>query len=152
MDEHAFDEGIRKNLEVNIIPYIESHPETQYNIFFPPYSILFWNDVLLDNRLEATMNAYRCVCEMLNGYDNVRMYYFPADADTVTDLNNYADYTHYKPEINYYMTTCFKEGGTDQISRDPADENGIEGYLSRVRKMLDEYDFDALNAKIDEYD
>ena len=152
MDEHAFDPGIAKNLEVNIIPYIKAHPETHFHIFFPPYSILFWNDVMLDNRLEATFNAYRCVCDMLLQYDNVRMYFFPAESDIVTDLNNYADYTHYKPEINYYMTTCFdEEMPKDLISKDPYDRTGINTYLDRVRDMLDEYDFETLNAKLEQY-
>ncbi|MCR4789177.1 MAG: hypothetical protein K5888_11370 [Lachnospiraceae bacterium] len=150
MEDHAFDSGIEENLKINIIPYIEGHPETTYHIFFPPYSILFWNDVLLDNRLNATLNAYRCVCDQLSGYDNVYLYYFPAEKETVTDLNNYADYTHYKPDINRYMTECFGNG-TDLISRDKNDENGIEGYLKRVEEMLDGYDFETLNKKLAEY-
>ena len=146
----AFTEGISSNLDANIIPYIKEHPETEYYIFFPPYSILFWNDVYTDNRLRATMNAYRCVYEKLSGFDNVRMFYFPAEKDIVTDLDNYADYTHYKPEINRYMTECFKDG-KDELSPVPGKDRDMEAYLSDMEKILDEYDFDELNRKLDAY-
>ncbi|MCR4990159.1 MAG: hypothetical protein K6A38_04775 [Lachnospiraceae bacterium] len=146
MEGHAFDEGIRQNLRTNIIPYIQNHPETEYYIFFPPYSILFWDDVLKDNRLEATMNAYRSVCEELGGFENVRMFYFPSLKDTVTDLNNYADYTHYRPDVNRFMTECFKDG-TNEIK----DETDIEYYLALMQEIIDEYDFEALDEKLEYY-
>lgn len=142
--ENAFDDGIARNLECNIIPYISAHPETKFYIFFPPYSILFWDDVLIDNRLEATLNAYRLVAKQLGEYDNVSLYYFPADKDIVTDLNNYADYSHYKPDINRYMAESFVNGN------DFVDDN-IDEYLERMRTIINEYDFDELNAKLDSY-
>ena len=107
MDSHGFDEGIMRNLNANIIPYIEAHPETEFVIFFPPYSILFWNDAIMDGHLEASLNSYKCIADALNKYDNVKMYFFPVMAETVTDLNNYADYTHYHPSVNRYMAECF---------------------------------------------
>ena len=146
--EHAFDEPIRKNLTANIIPYIEAHPETEFDIFFPPYSILFFNDVLMDNRLEATMNAYRTVAEELKGYDNVRLFFFPAMTDVISDLNNYADYTHYHPDINRYMTECFKNG--DYEIGNTA-KNSLEAYLERLTELIGVYDFEGLRSKLYEY-
>ena len=40
-----FKDAVEENLQKNILPYIEAHPETEFYIFYPPYSILFWNDV-----------------------------------------------------------------------------------------------------------
>ena len=144
LPEHAFDEGIINNLTCNIIPYIKAHPETEFNIFFPPYSILFWDDVLIDNRLEATLNAYRIVELTLREYENVNMYFFPADKDIITDLNNYADYSHYNPRINRYMAESFVNGN-DIIDGD------MEKYMDSMRKIIEEYDFDKLNSKLKEY-
>jgi hypothetical protein len=41
----------RDNLRVNIIPLIESHPNTDFTIFFPPYSIIFWYFECVENEL-----------------------------------------------------------------------------------------------------
>lgn len=149
MEAHAFDEGIRKNLEINIIPYIESHPETEFIIFFPPYSILFWNDVLIDNRLEATLNAYKTVANELQGFENVSLFFFPSEKEIVTDLNNYADYSHYKPDINRFMTECFVNGKDLIVSND--ENSSIESYIDDMLAIIDAYDFDELNNRLKEY-
>lgn len=65
----------KKNLDINICPYIEANPETEFIIFFPPYSILFWNDVIMENHLDATIEEYRYIAERLNAYANVKVYF-----------------------------------------------------------------------------
>lgn len=143
---HAFDEPIEENLRVNIIPYIEAHPETEFVIFFPPYSILFFNDAIMNSHIEATLNSYRIVEKVLNQYDNVSMYFFPAMTETITDLNNYADYTHYHPDINKYMAECFVDGKYYIAKEDEAGAH-MSDYMEVMDKTLDEYDFEALHAK-----
>lgn len=146
MDPDSFLEPIKANLEANICPYIEEHSETEFVIFFPPYSILFWNDVIMGNRLEATLNAYRCVANKLKDYQNVSMYFFPCYEEVVTDLNNYADYTHYHPSVNRYMTECFVDGEY-KIDAD----NDIEVYIERLTNMINGYDFTPIRRKLEEY-
>lgn len=162
MDENAFDEAIEANLDVNIIPYIENHPETTFTIFFPPYSILFWSDVMMDNHFEATVNAYRCVEKKLNSYENVKMFFFPDMKDIVCDLNNYADYTHYHPKVNRMMTECFAafqdgrddnsyEGKMYYIAKESEEGNHMEDYMEDLMIMLDEYDFSGLRRTLSGY-
>ena len=78
-------------MQENLCPYIERNPDTTFYIFFPPYSILYWNDVMQENHLEATMREYAHIADTLLTYDNVRVFYFPNREEIVTDLNNYAD-------------------------------------------------------------
>lgn len=158
MDEHAFDSAIEENLDVNIIPYIEEHKDTEFVIFFPPYSILFWNDVMMDNHLEATLNAYRCVEKKLNSFDNVKMYFFPGMSQIVCDLNNYADYTHYHPKVNRMMTEYFAKGDKGDISsdiyyisKDEEDGKHMEDYINDMLITLDEYDFSGLRKTLSGY-
>ncbi|MCR5502278.1 MAG: hypothetical protein K6F53_04675 [Lachnospiraceae bacterium] len=155
MDPEEFVLPIEKNLDVNIIPFIEAHPETEFVIFFPPYSILFWDNVLTENHLEATIRAYETAERKLNGYENVTMYFFPAEEKIVTDLNNYADYTHYHPRYNRYMAECFSDGtdviGKSGSGRAPDDGTDMKGYIEKLRGMIAEYDFDTLNEKLREY-
>lgn len=137
----AYLESVERNLEQNICPYIEQNPDTVFYIFFPPYSILYWNDVMCENHLEATMAEYQYIAERVLSYENVRVFFFPDQEQIVTDLNNYADYTHYHRDINYYMTECFADGTCEIKTPKEMDQ-----ALQRVRLILDEFDFVSLFA------
>lgn len=135
----AYIESTDRNLQVNLCPYIEQNPDTDFYIFFPPYSILFWNDVMQENHLEATMREYAYIAQTLLAYDNVRIFYFPGQESIVTDLNNYADYTHYHRDINRYMTECFADGSCEVTC---AEE--MAQALEETRDMIERFDFEAL--------
>lgn len=157
---------VEANLSANICPYIEANPDTEFVIFFPPYSILYWNDVLEENHLEATLEEYRYITERLNAYDNVTVYFFPACEEIICDLNHYADYSHYHPRFNRFMTECFASGSY-RVSKETAgqtasqnteenlqkadvqpEEKTIDEYLEEMRRIVDHYDFDTLHEKI----
>lgn len=137
----AYIAGTDQNLQVNLCPYIEQNPDTTFYIFFPPYSILYWNDVKQENHMEATMREYAYIAQTLLAYDNVRVFYFPNQEEIVTDLNNYADYTHYHRDINRYMTECFARGNCEVTC---AEE--MAQALDETRDMIERFDFEALFA------
>lgn len=143
----AYIPSVKANLDANICPFIEDNAGTQFVVFFPPYSILYWNDVLKENHLEATMEEYRCIAERLNEYDNVEVYFFPDREDIILDLNHYADYSHYHPDYNRFMTECFTNG-TGLVAKS-SDKEGktIDEYLSHMREIVDEFDFEGLLAR-----
>lgn len=103
----AFADRIAANLETYILPHIENMPDTEFTIFFPPYSVLYWYNRYADGSLEAVLAAEKQVIGTLLAYPNVKIYYFQNDFDYITDLDNYCDYTHYRHEMNDYMTECF---------------------------------------------
>jgi hypothetical protein len=140
--KEAYIDSVRLNLETNICPYIEKNPDTAFTVFFPPYSILYWNDVMRENHLEATMEEYRYIADKMLTYDNVRVFYFPDQEWIVTDLNNYADYTHYHRDINYYMTQCFADG-TCEITT----PQEMEEAIARMRQVIEDFDFEELFSK-----
>ena len=135
----AYIESTDKNLRANLCPYIEQNPDTVFYIFFPPYSILYWNDVIQENHLEATMAEYAHIVETLLVYDNVRIFYFPNQEEIVTDLNNYADYIHYHRDINRYMTECFANGTCEVTC---AEEMALA--LDETQDMIGRFDFETL--------
>lgn len=128
----------KENLDVNILPYVEQHPDTEFYFFFPPYSILYWHNIMQENTLEATLVQYQYVADRLLDYDNVHLFYFQ-NMDEVTDLNNYADYSHYKPEINKYMVECFKSGDHEVTS-----STKMKDELSKMRGIIDGFNFEEL--------
>lgn len=139
--ENAYLESVELNLAENLCPYIEQNPDTVFYIFFPPYSILYWNDVMCENHLDATIAEYQYIADRVLAYDNVRVFYFPDQEWIVTNLDNYADYTHYHRDINYYMTQCFANGSCEITS-----EEKMEQALNNTRLLIEKFDFEELFA------
>ena len=139
MDTELLIPQTKENLDVNILPFIRDNPDTEFYVFFPPYSILYWNNVITENHLDATMRQYEFAAEEFLKYDNVRLFYFQNMEDVVTDLNNYADYTHYKPDINRYMTQCFADG-----NHEIKDITQFKEELDDMRAIIERFSFDKL--------
>jgi len=93
-----------------IVPYIEAHPDVEFDFYAPPYSILYWDDCVLHGRLTAEICTLNRVYEKLLSYENVRIFYFQNDFDIITNLYNYKDYSHYDQPINYLIYESIRDG------------------------------------------
>ena len=139
LPKEYFEEQICVNMKENILPYIEAHPDTRFVIFYPPYSILFWNDCINQNKVEATLHEYEIISEMLLEYDNTEIFFFADEEDIITDLNNYADYTHYHPRYNDWMVRCFADG-TDRVRS----MDDVMTHTGHMRDIAVNFDFGEL--------
>lgn len=142
----AYAKAAEKNLAANICPYIEANRDTRFVIFFPPYSILFWNDVLQENHLQATLEEYRYIANRLNDYDNVEVYFFPDREEIICDLNNYADYSHYHPRFNRYMAECFVNK-TNLVAKEGQEGKTIDEYLLHMQQIAESFDYEELLSR-----
>lgn len=123
----------------NITKYIEEYPNTQFKIFFPPYSIVNWDLIIRAGKLEDAIEVTECVMRDLLKYENVELYYFQNIDEIITNLDNYKDYAHYKEEINYYIFESMCKTGEHRITK--------ENYMQEIKKMNDivsNYDYDKL--------
>lgn len=127
----------RQNLK-NIMPHIESHPETEFYIFFSPYSILYWDDTQRNGTTQATIAALRLAMNTLLEQENVKLFYFQNVEEIVTNLDNYKDYTHYGPNINRLMLECMKNG-EHRVTKDT-----MEAELEQMYRLAVEFDYEAL--------
>ena len=114
------------NMENYILPYIEEMEDTQFVIFFPPYSILYWYDCMAEGSTQAYMAEIEQITKMLLVYPNVKVFYFQNHYDYITNYDNYCDYTHYNYDMNDYMTRCFADG-THQLT--------LENYQTVLQEM-----------------
>lgn len=89
--------------------------------------------------MEATLREYAHIAETVLAYDNVRVFYFPNREEIVTDLNNYADYTHYHARYNRFMAECFADGTCEVKS---AEE--MAKALEETQDMVERFDFESL--------
>lgn len=131
-------ERIEKNLETNILPYIEAHPETTFTCFYPPYSILYWNNVVRAKELKLVIEKYRTMTERLLEYENVEVFFFQNREEIICNLNNYADYTHYHGRICEYMVNAFAEG-KHRVTKD-----NLEQELEILYNLASEYDYEEI--------
>ena len=118
------------------IEQIRSHPDVTFYLYAPPYSILFWDDVVLRGNATATICVQEREYKKLLECDNVRLFYFQDDKDIITDLGNYRDYSHYKEDINYYMYEAMRDG-THEITQDTYYDVLLDMYNFAV-----EYDYE----------
>lgn len=137
-DTQLFLDRIEQNLEVNILPFIEAHPETTFTIFYPPYSILYWNNVCREKGLETVIAKYRYMSERLLAYDNVELFFFQNQEDVICNLHNYADYTHYHGRVCRYMVECFASGQR-RVTLD-----NLEEELEILYQLAANYDYEAI--------
>lgn len=138
VDADIFIEAIDKNLDVNILPYIEAHPETTFHIFYPPYSILYWYNQTRQNSLDAVIEKYRFMTNRFLEYDNVEVYFFQNQEEVICNLNNYADYTHFHGRICDYMVQCFANGDR-RVTKE-----SLEEELSVLYDLTVDYDYEAI--------
>lgn len=137
-DTQVFIEGIEQNLETNICPFIEEHPETTFTIFYPPYSILYWNNVVRQKELDTVIEKYRYMTKRLLEYPNVEVFFFQNQENIICNLNNYADYTHYHGRICEYMVECFASGER-QVTLD-----NLEEEIQVLYSLASTYDYEAI--------
>lgn len=63
-DAAAFRENAARNLAV-VEGWLRAHPDTEFDIFFPPYSILFWDKTARLGQTEAMLSALEQACNTL---------------------------------------------------------------------------------------
>lgn len=128
-------EFLKQNLE-NILLEINSHPETEYIILFPPYSMLWWDCGYKNGLGELYFKVLENTLPALADCENVKLYYFQADRDIVCNLDNYMDMIHYRPEINRYMLESVT-AGSHQVSGEDVEEC-LQTMRSTYEYIIDE--------------
>lgn len=93
-----------------ITEMVTAHPDTEFVFFFSPYSFVWWDNIYRYGDTEAYIFNMKKCCEELLSYDNVRVFYFLTDEDTVTNLDNYMDVLHFSPEVNKHVVDMISEG------------------------------------------
>ena len=118
------------NVEHNIVPFVEAHPDTEFLFFFPPYSLVRWYGFYRGRTLAYHLSQAEAVAARLSGYPNVRLYDFRARTDWILDLSHYIDDYHYGPEINAAMAEDIAAGRCRVT--DPAEARESSAVITRL--------------------
>ena len=132
-----YKQNILENCE-RIGKYIKENPETEFNIFFPPYSILFYDMHSRNGDLEAIINGQEMLAEYLIQFSNVKLSAFSTEKDIICNLDNYKDYSHYSEKINEYIAEEMKRE-SKLLNKDNYKE-----YFSNAREFFMNYNYDEI--------
>ena len=99
-------ERMRASFEANIAALIEQYPGTEFNIVFPPYSIVVWADFAQRRQLEVSLAFKRHVFERIGARRNVRIFDMQWDGDITQNLDLYTDIYHFNPTINRQLLSA----------------------------------------------
>lgn len=136
MQKDVYIEKTEYNLETYILPYIAEMKDTEFIVFYPPYSILYWYNHMAAGDLEAILHQTEYITERLLQYPNVKVFQFQNEYEYMTNFDNYSDYTHYRHEMNDYMTTCFA-GGENELTTD-----NYKQVFCEMRDYLMSFDYE----------
>lgn len=137
MPEDAYLTYTEENLSV-MVRWFQAHPDTKFEIFFSPYSILAWDRSIRRGDLDARFAALERACQVLTSYENARLHAPLFSQGMVTELNNYCDYVHHSGEAGKWVlgNVC----GENFLLRA---ENVAEA-LADWRAFVLNYDYDSL--------
>ena len=102
--ELFYSENLRKNLDQNILSLVDSHPETTFVFYMVPYSIFYWYMEKQNGLIDADFYNVKTALGEILSRRNTEVHFFQDEEEIITNLDNYRDYTHFKPEINSWMS------------------------------------------------
>lgn len=94
---------IQENVTENFVKLAKDYPDTTFYLFFPPYSICYWEALTRTKQLNLQLNAQKIAVELLLTTQNVQVYDFSYRTDITANLDNYTDTLHYGEWINSEM-------------------------------------------------
>mgnify|MGYP001117475343 CR=1 FL=1 len=136
------DEAYRKldpeNIEENVLSVVKANPDTEFYLFWTPYSILFFDIANQNGSLKNILLWEKEALELMLPYENIHFFSLFDDYDVITNLDNYKDYLHYHEDINSYLLKCMASG-EHELTLD----NYVE-YCREVWNFYVMYNYDGI--------
>lgn len=126
-------EEMMANFDANLLARIKAHPQVQFDLVHPPYSILAWADFHQRKQVDVTLEFKRRVFERVKGLPNVTVHDFQSAA-VIDDLNQYTDIYHYSHAVGSWMLQSMRDS-THRVS-----EANLESLLAAQRRKAAEAD------------
>ena len=137
LPDDAYLEAAEENLDV-VCGWIEEHPDVQFTIWFPPYSMLYWDKATRQGIRDAVLTAVEYAAGRLLEYENVTVISFLNAQNVITDLENYTDHIHCSSAITAWMTQKMLKGEW-RIWPDV-----YHSQIDELRQFVANYDYDAI--------
>lgn len=134
-DEEAV---LRSNISYNIEKLAKEHNNTEFYLYFPPFSVVYWDEVRRKGEFDKTIDIMKIVIEELVNIENIKLFYFTDETDITSNLDNYWDSIHYAEWINSYIIKAMSKGN-NLITKD----NYVD-YLNNTKTFYKNYNYEKL--------
>ena len=121
-----------RNFERDAVGLIAGHPDVQFDLYLPPYSILQWvamrDAAPVALKVVYDFSAY--IAQRLAEFPNARLHDFRAVKEVTHDLGNYADVIHHSPAIDLMVLSRIASG--DDVVQREAPTASLERLKAQV--------------------
>lgn len=100
-----FNNETKNNIDINLIKIIKENETQKFIFYFPPYSALNWYIADNNGTIEELLAIKEYISAELLLLDNVELYDFQKSY-FISNLNYYADETHYTNIISNWIIDC----------------------------------------------
>lgn len=135
---------VKKNITENIVKLAKAYPDTEFLLFYTPYSALYWESIYRKGWLEKQIQMEQIATELMLECENIKLFHFGQKTDITDDINNYRDKEHYVAEINDILMSWIAED-RGRVTK----ENYLQ-LLDWEREYYLNYDYDKLYETKDE--
>ena len=123
------------NLAV-VTRWAEQYPDVEFDLFFSPYSILYWDKIGRMGETDAVFAALSLACKTLLPYENITLHGLLFDRDIIEHLDYYCDYVHHSAEAGSLVLEKIHDG-TDRLTAENYQE-----ILASWQDFVVNYDYE----------
>ncbi len=131
-------EIIDKNIEKNVISLVKKYQNTKFIYFITPYSIVYWDQLKQEGKIEKQIMAEKYMIEKLLEYPNVELYSFFNNYEMICNLDNYRDPGHYMGKINDKILYWISKKEY-QLTKE-----NYEEYIRKNLEFYKNYNYDSI--------
>ena len=136
----AYLDAVEENLDV-VCRWAEEHPDVDFVVWFPPYSILYWDKMTREGAADAIITAVEHASYRLMEYENISVHCFLHNYPVIQNLENYTDHIHCSGFITYDTAQHLLAG------RWKFNAENCKMRLEELRQFVASYDYDGLFAE-----
>lgn len=129
---------ILENIRQNITDLADAHPETIFYLFFPPYSICYWDRMDNAGQIDWRIDAEQIVIEEIVKHPNIKLFSFNTNFELICNLDNYKDWGHYGEWVNSQILEWMRD---DEYL---ITEHNYKEYIETIREFYNSYEYDSL--------
>lgn len=132
------EKNVRENIAQNVTALADANPQIDFYYFLTPYSVVYWDRWNQRGELERNLQAQQLAVELILEHENIHLFSFLDDFQTVSNLDNYRDTMHYSEDINSAML-CAMKNGEHQLTKE-----NCQGYFDEVYAFYTMYPYDDI--------
>ena len=138
-------ETVTKNITENIIKLVKEYPDTEFLLFYTPYSALYWESLYRDGQLKKQLQIEQLATELMLECENIKLFNFCQQTEITDNVDNYRDKEHYVAEINDMIMQWILEG------KGLVTKENYQEILQWEWDYYSAFDYDALYIGHEEY-